>query len=458
MRLTCAGAARTVTGSCHHLEVGDLRVLIDCGLFQGGAEMEARNRSAFPFSVGDLDHVLVTHGHLDHVGRLPLLIKQGYRGRIRATAATCELAAIILRDSAKIQEEDHARDLRRAVRAGRESEVAPPLYTAADAEATIERFTAVDFDASLTLGQDVTVTYRQAGHILGSAYLEVEAEGGVITFSGDLGNRESSLHPPAVPPRGSDIVVLESTYGDRLHRTREATQNEFLAVVKSAVARGGNVMIPTFAVERAQQVLYELYNLISRGELADLPVYLDSPMATSVTKLYQQGIDELRPEVAEVFAAGGDPFDPPSLTFTPDAESSKKLNDVTGGAVIIAASGMMTGGRILHHLKHNLWRHQASLVIVGYQAEGTLGRGLINGAKRVRIHGDEIAVRASIHTINGFSAHADRDDLMEFLSSSNGAHVLLVHGEEKVMQSFSQVVTASGRSVTLPEMDVPLDL
>lgn len=458
MKLTCAGAARTVTGSCHNLELDDCNLLVDCGLFQGGAELEARNRLAFPFTPADLDHVLVTHAHLDHVGRLPLLVQQGYGGTFRATQGTCDLAAIILRDSAKIQEEDHARDMRRAVRAGREAEIPGPLYTLADAERAIERFTPVPFDEPLRLGERTTVTYRRAGHILGSAYLELDHAGTRITFSGDLGNRESSLHVPAAPPNGSDVVVLESTYGDRTHRSREATHAEFLAVLTRAVARGGNVLIPTFAVERAQQVLYELYSIVAGGELKELPVYLDSPMATSVTRLYQAGVDELRPEVAAVFAAGSDPFDPPSLTFTPDAEDSRKLNDVTGGAVIIAASGMLTGGRILHHLKHNLWREAASLVIVGYQAEGTLGRALIDGAKRVRILGDEIAVRASVHTINGFSAHADRDDLMAFLSRSNGAHVVLVHGEERVMRAFGEVVKASGRSVSLPELDVPLSL
>lgn len=458
MRLTCAGAARTVTGSCHHLEAGGLSLLIDCGLFQGGAELEARNRRPFPIAPASLDHVLITHGHLDHVGRLPLLIREGYAGSFHATAATCDLAAIILRDSAKIQEEDYARDLRKALRAAREAEVPPPLYTSADAERAIERFTPVDYDRPLVLDKGVAVTFRQAGHILGSAYLEISAEGGRIIFSGDLGNRESSLHPPAVPPRGADVVVIESTYADRNHRTRAATRHEFLSVVTNAVARGGNVMIPTFAVERAQQVLYELYSLIAEGAMADLPVYLDSPMAASVTKLYQHGVAELRPEVARVFEAGGDPFDPPSLTFTTDAEASKKLNDVHGGAVIIAASGMMTGGRILHHLKHNLWREQASLVIVGYQAQGTLGRALINGAKRVRIHGDEIAVRASIHTINGFSAHADRDDLLGFLNPSPTAHVLLVHGEESVMESFVPVLEADGRTTTMPVMDQPIDL
>src|SRR5690606_32444816 len=253
-------------------------------------------------------------------------------------------------------------------------------------------------------------------------------------------------------------MLLESTYANRTHRSRAATEAEFEEVVKAALSRGGNVMIPTFAVERAQQVLYELYRAIKDRDLPPLQVFVDSPMATRVTKQYQRGIDELRDEVAAVFAEGGDPFEPPGLHYTVTAEESRKINDIESGAVIIAGSGMMTGGRILHHLKHNLWRPAASLVIVGYQAEGTLGRALINGANRVRIHGSEIAVRASIHTINGFSAHADKDDLLAFARPTGTAKLVLVHGEEEVMTNFAGYLRGLGQTVTCPELDVPFEL
>ncbi len=458
MRLTCAGAARTVTGSCHVLETRGGRLVVDCGLFQGPAELEALNRGPFPFDPGALDAVLVTHGHLDHVGRLPLLTRLGYRGPFHATAGTREIAAIILRDAAALAREDHERELRRATRAGRADEVPGPLFTPADVEEAIARFRPVAFDAPFEPVPGVSVTYRQAGHILGSAYLEVEAEGRRVVFSGDLGNRQSSLHPTARPPRGADAIVLETTYGDRAHRSLDDTREEFASVIARALDAGGNVIIPTFAVERAQQVLYELYRLKVSGRVPDVPVYLDSPMATRVTRVYGDGVGELQPDVAAVFAAGGDPFAPPSLTFTVTTEESMRLNDVHGGAIILAGSGMMTGGRVLHHLKHNLWREAASIVIVGYQARGTLGRALVDGAEVVRLFGEDVAVKASIHTIGGFSAHADRDDLRAFVAGSPDAELLLVHGEPEAMGAFAAARRAEGRRVRCPELGVPLEL
>ncbi len=458
MILTSAGAARMVTGSCHHLQAGDLSILVDCGLFQGGAEVRELNHEPFPFDPAELDAVLVTHGHLDHVGRLPLLLKKGYRGRIHCTTATANITAIILRDSAKIAAEDHEREMRKARRAGSEDEVRPPLYDLADVEKVVKRFTSVEMGEPLKLPGGVSVLFRPAGHILGSAYLEVTTRTGRVTFSGDLGNRESALQATAAAPNECDVMVIETTYADRTHPARAVTEAEFERVLKRSFARGGNVMIPAFALERTQQVLYLLKNEMASGSVERRPVYLDSPMATHMTRLYQSCANEFRPKIAEELERGVDPFEPESLVYTVSRAESQLINDVEGGAVILAGSGMMTGGRIVHHLKHNLWREEASLVIVGYQAHGTLGRALQDGAKRVRILGDEIAVRAEIVTISGFSAHADHDDLMAFITPSGAGKLLLVHGESEVMDAFAKQLREGGHEAQTPYLNEPLNL
>lgn len=458
MKLTAAGAARMVTGSSHFLEIDGLRLLIDCGQFQGGPEMDDLNRGPLPFEPGMLDAVLLTHAHLDHVGRLPLLLKQGYKGAILCTEATAEIAKVILRDSARIQEEDHQRSLRKARRAGREDQLPGPLFTSDEAEAVIARLTSVAMEQPQRLSSRVSALFRPAGHILGSAYIEVRGASQRITFSGDLGNRESALQATAVKPNGTDVLVIETTYADRVHPSRQETERQFEEALARSFARGGNVLIPSFALERTQQVLYLIGRAMRSGAVASRPIYLDSPMATRMTRLYQRCQNEFLPEIAAELARGVDPFEPPELTFTVSSDESRQLNDLEGGAVIIAGSGMMTGGRIQHHLKHNLWRSEASLLVVGFQARGTLGRALQDGAERVRILGDEIAVRANIQTITGLSAHADRDDLLAFLQPAEPQQVVLVHGEPDVMDAFTPALTERGYEVHAPSLNSTLEL
>ena len=459
MKLTSAGAARTVTGSCHLLEVGGTRILIDCGLFQG--QVSSLNREPFPFDPRTLDAVLLTHGHLDHAGRLPLLVRAGYRGPIHAIRSTRAITEIILRDSAKIQTEDHERALRHAGEAAESEEGPPvdePLYGEPHVAAAMALFNDVEFDSAIDVGGGVRAKFRPAGHILGSAFIEVEGPEGRVIVSGDLGNRESGLQADSVPPSSCDAVLIETTYADRDHRSWAETLKEFRTVLADALGAGGNVMIPSFALERTQVVLYTIKELMRAGEIPRARVYLDSPMATRMTELYKTCANQFLPEVAAALERGEEPFEPETLKYTTSVEESKKINEIQGGAIIVAGSGMMTGGRIVHHLKHNLWREEAALIVVGYQADGTMGRRIVDGAKTVRIHGDSIEVRARVATINGFSSHADRGDLLKWLEPTGSARAFLVHGEPPVMDKFAGTLMERGREAIAPEHGKTYDL
>ena len=454
MKLSFHGADRTVTGSCHMVECAGRRILIDCGLYQGGGEIEEENARPFGFDPAAVDIVLLTHAHLDHCGRLPLLVKRGFRGEIVATAATAELARLVMVDAAGLQEEDSRF---RAKRFGnRPDRAVAPLYSVIDALNTAGRFgQAAEYGKPIELAPGLTATFLDAGHILGSVcvFLEARQDGRTssVLFSGDLGKTvDTLLTGPARPPH-ADAVVVETTYGDRDHRPLEPSVAEFYDAVTAAFRRGGNVVVPTFALERAQEILY----LIGRGiETGRLPpsaqVYVDSPMAISATEVMERNPQGLQPAIAAAIRGGRDPFHFAGVHFTRDRGDSQKLNDIRSGAVILAGSGMCTGGRVRHHLMRNLPRAESSIVFVGFAAVGTLARAIVDGAAEVGIFGERVPVRARIHTINGFSAHADRHDLLAWLAQIAAPRTFLVHGEQGTMGSFASLL--HGSKVEMPEL------
>jgi metallo-beta-lactamase family protein len=445
MKISFHGADRGVTGSCHLVECAGKRVLIDCGLYQGGHELDEENAEHFGFDAAAINYVLLTHAHLDHCGRLPLLVKRGFRGEIIATSATRELARVVMLDSAHLQEEEAKYQARKTARRGSE-EVPQPLYTTLDALNTLDCFgRTADYDKPMELVPGLRATFLDAGHILGSAsiYLQLEEDGRSrsLGFSGDLGNSGRPLLRDPVPPPRVDAIVMETTYGDRLHKSLQSSVEELYQAIEDTFRRGGNVIIPTFALERAQELLYYLREAVENGRLSkSMQVFLDSPMAISATEIFSRHPECFDPEAFAKFGHGRDPFMLPGLHFTRETADSMDLNRISAGAVILAGSGMATGGRIRHHLKHNLWRQDSSVIFVGFAAKGTLARQIIDGAKTVQLFGEEIPVRASIHTINGFSAHADRDELLSWHHRVGAARTFLVHGEEEVMQQFGTLL------------------
>ena len=464
MRLSFHGADREVTGSCHLLEAAGKRVLIDCGMLQGSRELDAENAAPFGFDPKTIDFLLLTHAHLDHCGRLPLLYRQGFRGEVIATAATQELARLVVMDAAHLQDEEAQHRARaNERRGGARSPPQPPLYRIVDAVNSLELFGRVaDYGKSLAVAQGIAATYYDAGHILGSASILVDAEDGAgrksVLFSGDIGNRGRPLLPPPSTPAKADFVVMESTYGDRPHRDIDQSVTELLQVVTATFTRGGNVLIPTFALERAQEILYILHRGVAKNRLPpSMKVFLDSPMAISAVDIFEHYPNCLQPPIAAMIARGEDPFSVPELRRTRDRADSIAINDVKGGAVIMAGSGMCTGGRIRHHLRYNLARPEASLVFVGYAGAGTLARAIIDGAKIIRLFGEDIAVRASVHTLNGFSAHAGQPELVAWHAGIQGKQrTFIVHGEERAMAALAPLLRDT--AVEIPRLHSAYEL
>lgn len=467
--LSFYGAAGEVTGSCYLLQTSTARVLVDFGLHQGDVDADRRNRTVPPIEPTRLDAVILTHGHLDHCGRLPLLEQHGYRGVIYSTPASCELTGIILRDSAGIMEMDAEEENRRRARAGKPP--IPALYSRDQAELVLGRMKEVAYGRMQEVARGVSMRFHDAGHIIGSASVELrvcdETPDGerrelTIVFSGDIGvSGAPLLRDPQPPAAGPSVVVLESTYGDRDHRLLGDTLTELQDILTTARADGGKVLIPAFAVGRTQDMIYHIAELTRAGRIPRTDVFIDSPMATAATRLYADHPEVYDGEAGALLKSGINPLDFPGLRFVKTRQESQELNLRQEHCVVIAGSGMCTGGRILHHLKHNLWRPGTHVVFVGYQAEGTLGRGLINSEKRVRILGEDIFVRAHIHTLGGFSAHAGQSGLIQWAKAvcGKGTRLFLTHGEDPQRNTLRTAIAgAVGVRAELPEWGDCADL
>jgi metallo-beta-lactamase family protein len=439
MRISLCGAAREVTGSGYLVETATARVLVDFGMFQGGRAAETRNPILAPVDPLSLDAIVATHAHLDHTGRLPHLSSRGLRRRIYATHATVDFTRLILADSARLQQADAERRSRRLLRAGKGP--VRPLYEPPDVETLLPLFSPLAYNERREVADGIQVRLVDAGHILGSASVEMTVrEHGrerVVVFSGDVGLKGSPIVRDPTPLEHADLVFLESTYGDRDHRPQAETLQEFCEIMSRSVAERQKVLIPAFAIGRAQEILYRLAELVRGGSLGEIPVYLDSPMAIAATRLYAEHREQFDEEAGALARRGPFLRELGGVRFTETPAESRALNDSWDMGVIIAGSGMCEGGRIAHHLRHNLWRRNVAVLIVGFQAQGSLGRRLVDGAREVRIFGEKIVVRAAVHTLGGFSAHAGQSGLVEWaghLARSRGRFVL-THGEPKACEA-----------------------
>jgi metallo-beta-lactamase family protein len=448
MKLQFFGAAGCVTGSCHLIKVNDKKILLDCGLYQGKDERE-RGNDIFDFNPKEIDYVVLSHAHIDHSGRIPLLYKRGFKGEVICTEATRDLCSVMLPDSGHIMEMETEWKNRKRIRQGLQP--FEPLYTSKLADISIYLFRSCPYNKWIELFEGFKIRFRDAGHLLGAAIVEIkikEKDKGEVklVYSGDLGNKNLPIIKDPTQIEYADYVIMETTYGDRIH---ENIQNEFeqlIKIINTTFKRGGNVIIPSFAVGRTQEVIYALNKYVENDVLKDLKVYVDSPLASESTRIFKEYSEFFDEEAKKLLEDGDNPLEFEGLIFTESAEDSARINKIQSGALVISASGMCEAGRIKHHLKHNLWRKECSIVFVGYQAEGTLGRQILDGAKKVKIFGEEIAVNAEIYALQGLSGHADREGLLEWLKGfkKQPKEILLVHGDDEARKNFKELVENNG--------------
>ncbi|MFK8077395.1 MAG: MBL fold metallo-hydrolase RNA specificity domain-containing protein [Granulosicoccus sp.] len=453
MKLTSYGAAEEVTGSCHLIELGNTKILLDCGLIQGRKKDELRNHDGFPFNPAELDAVVLSHAHIDHCGRLPMLIDQGFTGKIHTHVATCDLVQILLKDSAHLNARDVEYRNKRRRRSGKP--LLKPLYDQSDVENTMDRLEALEYETPREIANGVSIRLFDAGHILGSSMVELTLTDGqntrTVVFSGDLGHRGSPILRDFSYLKNADMVLMESTYGNRLHRDWSETLVEVSEIASALSSVRGNILIPAFSVGRSQMILYTMARYFDEWDLGRWNIFLDSPMAIRASEVYLKHTNLYDEEAAAYYRKNGPLLAMPNLKFSQTADESRAINQMASGAIVIAGSGMCTGGRIMHHLKHNLWRQDAHVIISGYQSPGSLGRKLVDGAKSVKIWGEKIQVRASIHTVGGLSAHADQQGMVDWYRNfENSPPALLVHGERKAMDALSTRLKNECNATAIP--------
>ncbi|HHU90762.1 MAG TPA: MBL fold metallo-hydrolase [Clostridiaceae bacterium] len=468
MKIRFLGASTSVTGSCHLITTNNHKFLLDCGLFQGSDEMDELNAKEFDFNPAEIEFLILSHAHIDHSGRIPLLVKRGFKGKIYCTDATADLLDVMLKDSASIQERETEWKNRKNQRAGKP--LVEPLYTMADAEATLDNVVPILYNQLIELNESVKVVFNDAGHILGSSIVELfiteNDEVSKIVYSGDLGVRGRPILRDPTIIKKADYVIMETTYGNRIHEKNSDSIERLIDIVLKTTRRGGNVIIPSFAVGRTQELIYEFNRFYEehseyKDELKNIMVYVDSPMAISATEVFRRNAQVFDDETRDYILRGDHPLDFPNLVFTRTAEESVALNTNPNPKVIISSSGMCEAGRIKHHLKHNLWNPKSSIVFVGYQAKGTLGYSILNGDKRVTIFGEKIHVEAEIHNLEGFSGHADKNGLLEWLAGfkQRPKQIFLVHGEEDSKKEFAnEVKSILGYDCTIVEGDTEFTL